>query len=336
MLTHINVQIGGGGVIGVDIFFVLSGFLITTLLLEERHRWGRLAIGKFYGRRALRLLPALFFMLFAVAVYALLVAHGTRRGDILGEIAESALYVRNLPFWHGAIVMLGHTWSLALEEQFYLIWPWIFLLFGPRRLRSLSWCLTLLIVVGFVHRLVGLGTGHWLAVQRPDALAIGCLVALLRWQGLIPRPSSWTRIAAVVSAAIVAFLVVMNESIIPFLNRGGFTLAAICSAIVILSVTDDARTIGARLLASPPLIAVGKISYALYLWHYPVYFVVREHGSAIPGPVQVFLKLAISLSLAVLSFFVIEKPAARLRGSFRPGPPADRPRLRVAAPVTSD
>ena len=141
MLTHLNLQIGGGGVIGVDIFFVLSGFLITTLLLEERHRWGRLAIGKFYARRALRLLPALWFMLFGVAVYAL-VAHGTRQHDIVNEVLESALYVRNLPLWHGAAVMLGHTWALLLEEQFYLIWPLIFLLFGPRGLRSLSWCST--------------------------------------------------------------------------------------------------------------------------------------------------------------------------------------------------
>src|SRR5262245_18261071 len=128
MHTHLAIPVGDGGISGVDVFCVLSGFLITTLLLVERERWYRVALGRFYARRALRLFPALAFVLLGVGFYAALIAPMSRRGDMAAELAESAFYVRNLPFFHTPGLLLPHTWSLSLEEQFYLVWPCIFLL----------------------------------------------------------------------------------------------------------------------------------------------------------------------------------------------------------------
>ena len=188
--VHTHPRLVPAGSIGVDIFFVLSGFLITTLLVEELDGRGRIAVGRFYARRALRLLPALFGLLAVVTAWALLVASPDTRHNALSEVAAAASYTRNLTWWANVPgTLLGHTWSLALEEQFYLIWPVILVIcLRPRRS---STALTAIFVAGFVvvsalrmSHVVGPAA---LLIGRPDALLLGAAVALLRRD----HPQQW-------------------------------------------------------------------------------------------------------------------------------------------------
>ena len=133
--VHTHPRLVPGGSIGVDAFFVLSGFLITTLLVEELDTRGHISSGRFYARRALRLLPALAGLLFVVTGWAVFVAAPNTRHNALLEVAAAASYTRNFTWWsHVPGTLLGHTWSLAVEEQFYLVWPVLLgLSLRPRR-----------------------------------------------------------------------------------------------------------------------------------------------------------------------------------------------------------
>ena len=164
-----------GGGFGVDVFFVLSGFLITTLLLEERAETGRISLGSFYVRRALRLFPALLAVLAAVAFYAYAFADPQLRDDLLAEAAYAITYTTNFGWLHGLNdAWLGHTWSLALEEQFYLLWPPTLLVIVSRLgRRTLGPLLTVAVVACFVARLAGAVGPYYVLTQRPDALLVG-------------------------------------------------------------------------------------------------------------------------------------------------------------------
>jgi peptidoglycan/LPS O-acetylase OafA/YrhL len=299
----------GGGGAGVTLFFVLSGFLITSLLLAEKARYGRVDLRAFYVRRALRLFPALAAALIVVALLAVtgLMPQDARAGvDYRIVLAGVVCYVANWVAVAGQpIGMLGHTWSLAVEEQFYILWPALLLL-GLRLGRRWFAMIVLLLIFadtpyrlildlngGFMHVFVGTDT-------RGDALLFGCVLALLetRWH----VATGWVGIAGVLALAATwpgDPGLGLQVLFIPAAAMASTLAVAGCPAI----------------LAWRPLAFIGKISYGLYLWHG---LVIWWH---LPWPVAVPL----SIGIACVSYFVLEQRFLRLKdryGRVRPPAPA--------------
>jgi peptidoglycan/LPS O-acetylase OafA/YrhL len=333
---HTGANWAVGGYIGVDVFFVLSGFLITTLLLREYERQKHIALGRFYARRALRLLPAVF------AVCAFVLIHGPQlpgavnvRGLHNGVIG-TVFYFSN---WQAAFNLLPlytlteHTWSLAIEEQFYLFWPPILALllwrrFGERKL------LTVLAVLA-------LGSAIWRGVLwsggasqfrvyygsdvRADALLIGCALAVLRYYGRLP--SRISRAALPAGATLVAFVVLVRLSD-GWLYYGGLTLAALATAFLIAALVVAPDSAAGRLLSLSALRGLGRISYGLYLWHWPVFLILNPGELGLAWlPAQV-VRISVSIAVAIASYFLIERPFLRLRHRFDPGRPIGAQQLR--------
>jgi len=294
ILTHAGVPyLGQAGAVGVTMFFVLSGFLITRLLLEEQQRSGRINFRRFYVRRVRRLLPALLTLLFLDGLVR------AASGQSLIPVALAASYMSNIaPSAFGVMFReLEHTWSLSLEEQFYLLWPVLLVLLVRTRYAMLA------LVTGVIASAairVGLWAGGADAARiyiapdtRADALIVGCLLGFTIHT--IHRPGRITATAAAVTlAAFCTFgYVGILWALLP---------AAACAAVLIAWSLDHRGW-----LASRPLVFVGRISYGLYLWHYPVALVVRHHLGVAGLPVTV----AISVVLAVMSWYCVELPFMR-------------------------
>jgi peptidoglycan/LPS O-acetylase OafA/YrhL len=291
---------GGGGGVGVALFFVLSGYLITSLLLAERERVGRVDLRAFYVRRALRLFPALAAVLLVVAILAILglvptpASQGVDYPIVeLGVIAYGANW---LVVAGQNIGLLGHTWSLAVEEQFYVLWPAILLLclrFGRARLAFVLLALVFLDVPyrllldlngGLMHVFVGTDS-------RGDALLLGCVLALLgtRWHPIV----GWLGLVGVAAVAVSW--------------PGDPGLGAQILFIPVAAIVSTLAVAGCpAALAWRPLAFVGKISYGLYLWHG---LLIWWH---LPWPVAVPL----SIGIACGSYYVLERPFLRLKDRF--------------------
>jgi peptidoglycan/LPS O-acetylase OafA/YrhL len=320
-----------GGFLGVEIFFVISGFMITSVLLEEVRGAGRVSLPMFYARRALRLLPTLIVVLAAVALYAALFpGRPSARG--LGRDGVGALfYYANWIFAHTGIAghLLVHTWSLSVEEQFYLLWPPLlaFLIVrgaGSRVLLTVTLCG---IVVSAAERLL------WFGHVRPDRLyfgtdtridgiLIGCALAVIAYAGWLPKSATVTsalRVVAVVGTIGVVVAMLRVERLDAVLYRGGFTAVALASAAVITLVVVAPEGVMARALSTPPLTAIGRMSYGLYLWHLPIFYFVLEADPYAPHALRMTLSIAISLVVATLNHRFVEQPFLALKDRFRPG-----------------
>jgi peptidoglycan/LPS O-acetylase OafA/YrhL len=328
--VHTHPRLVPGGSIGVDIFFVLSGFLITTLLVEELDHRGRVSIGRFYIRRALRLLPALFGLLGAVALWALVVASPETRHNALQEILAAGSYTRNLTWWARTPgTMLGHTWSLALEEQFYLVWP-LLLTLCMRPRRSSTW-LAVVFAGAFVLLSV-LRTSHVVGpgaffIGRPEALLLGAALALGRRDSGRHRVSSWIGAAARRRAAPAVIVGLAGLVAIAAWDAGdapfgiGYTLAALAAAVLIygLVVSDDRGP--SSVLAWRPAVALGRVSYGFYLWHLPVLRWTDDRLVGEPAIVRIAVGFALTLAATLTSYRLIERPALRLKDRFAASAP---------------
>lgn len=273
-----------GGDTGVDLFFVLSGFLITRLLIEERERTGRTNLGRFYTRRARRLFPAL----------AVLVAVCAWSPGVLWVVA----YMANVGRIGGALVggPLEHTWSLAIEEQFYAVFPLVFV--GLSRLRRPAVFVGLAIVAVVLHRVALEGDG-WLRSTagtdtRADALLIGCLAAMTI--GHLARVR-WAAPAAVVAVGLVVHVFTADD-----LTSLGFTVVAAGWLVVLLWAVDARGWITAA-----PLRWLGRMSYSLYLWHYPVTWALRGGDMTAGSPVVTLVAIAGSVAASVSSYRLVER-----------------------------
>jgi peptidoglycan/LPS O-acetylase OafA/YrhL len=299
------------GAKGVDLFFGISGFLITARLIEEHERRGRIGLGGFYVRRFCRILPPYFVLLafFALAAATGLLAISRR------ELLASAVFLRNyvgLP--EGSGWYTGHLWSLAVEEHFYLLWPTLLTLFGPPRARR--WVIALAIAVAawrvadFRLDLVGQalpGTSFYVRTDtRLDSLFWGCWAALLVHhapsRAVLERaltPAVWY----VIIAALLA-----NWYVAPPLELLWQSL--LIAAALTGTVLRPAALPG-RMLEAAPLRWVGRISYSLYLWQQP--FLVGAHGELPLGALQHLpLNLVALFAVAAASYYLVERPMIRV------------------------
>lgn len=283
------------GVAGVVLFFVLSGFLITSLLLEEHARTGGISLPAFWLRRVRRLGPALAIWLVVVAPLWLWL----RPDEPTGLNAISTLfYVAN---WRHAAVgeemgVFGGMWSLSIEEQFYLVWPVILarvLIRWPRLVAPTMLAAAVLIVA--LRFTVADAWLPWFFATplRLDAIALGCALSAWYVSGRRLKVAWWSAVPFLVVALVMVSL--------PTLLTLTTTLAAVAGVLLVGAVADD----GASWLRWRPLRELGRISYGLYLWHAPVFLLV---GDSVPGPVGWALMTVASIAVAMASYRWVERP----------------------------
>ncbi len=349
---HLQLGWASGGYLGVDLFFVLSGFLITTLLLEEWAGAGRISLAAFWGRRARRLLPALFLVVGALGLY--LVLNGAFGGPganglvdlsgLRGDAISTLLYVNN---WHSIFAHqsyfaqfsapspLQHTWSLAIEEQFYLVWPIVVLLlfrFARRAWRSTGLVLT--VCLGLASSLLMAilftpGADPTRAYYGTDTrlfdLMAGATLAFVAASRPQPDPRACRTLHFVGPAAAVVLAVFWVTAGTPrglptnFMFEGGFLICAALGALVV----SDARLAEpgrfSRALAWAPLHFIGTISYGIYLWHWPVIVYLSGARTGLSAWPLDLLRVAVTLALSTASYYLVERPIRRAqpRGSVR-------------------
>ena len=338
VLFHARLLGFSGGYVGVDVFFVLSGFLITGLLIREFSDTGRVSLRDFYARRARRLLPAAAVALAVTAIASAFLLPPLRFADVGGDIVAAALYASNIRFAAQAIDYLGselapspvlHFWSLGVEEQFYLFWPAMLTIVAGgafaagRRASGLRRVgITLAVVLG-----VSLVASIWLTVvQQPLAffslptraweLALGGLLALPLARTLVPArlgsSLAWVGVGLVVAAALV-----IGPST-PFPGVAAL-LPTVGSALVIAGGLPTGGAAGpGPLLALPPMRYLGRISYSLYLWHWPIIVLPEAAFGSLPAPVRVGLA-GLAVVVAAASYRWVEEPIRHGRAaSIRP------------------
>lgn len=311
-----------GGHLGVDVFFVLSGWLITTLLVNELSATGRLALGHFYWRRAKRLLPPLVIAV-ALAIVVAAAAWPASLADTEKQGVAALLYLGNwavLDGWaHSGL--LSHTWTLGIEEQFYAVWPLVILVvlrYGGRRLACVL--AGSLAVLGVAHEvLVG---GAWVAESRGSGLLVGAALALaadgwwLRW------PRAWRAMTPIAAACLVTLLVAGSEVFWP--------LVVLASAVIVPSLGSHRTSRVSQALAWAPLVWLGRRSYALYLLNLPLTALLLPAFGY--GPVLLITAGILSVFGAAASWRYIEAPLAA-RGRGRNAASGSVRRVRPVAPV---
>jgi len=340
-----------GGYLGVDLFFLLSGYLITALLIAEVTGTGRIDLIAFWGRRARRLLPALFLVLAAVALYCVVFAEPTELGQIRGDALATIGYVANWRFivngfdyWSlfRAPSPLEHTWSLAIEEQFYILWPLVvmaLLRIGRRgRLDAASVARRVFLGAGVLSAVfIAWAAGVWLTTYdtnrlyygtdtRAPAILIGATLAgWTAWRGTVR--SDGGRVALeVVGLGAAGFLALAWTQLDGYwLFRGGLVVCAFAGVAVVAAAAHPRRGPIARALGVRPLVALGIVSYGVYLWHWPVFVVIDTARTGLTDWALLAIRFPVTLALAVASYRWVEEPIRRGRVGFG--------RLRVATPV---
>jgi peptidoglycan/LPS O-acetylase OafA/YrhL len=329
---HSNFQSVRGAWAVMDVFFVLSGFLITTMLASEHQKTGAISISHFYSRRAVRLLPPLFITVALLAIYACFVRVNDAAQHLWGDISATVFYYADYreAFGHQSpFGFLAQCWSLAVEEQFYLVWAvlmFVALRYGNRKL---AYFFT---IVG-----IGLSVGDrmWIVLRAPvwsthvynrvyyafdtraDALFLGCLLGLIATGGHLDNWNPWAKrclaALAVVSAGLMIFILfyvhVGSESVALWY----LPVTEVASAIIITYLLIHPRSLSTRALGIPILVLVGNMSYAMYLFHWPVYVAISPFTVRWPFWMYESVRLVIIFALAIASWYLVEGPLTRWR-----------------------
>ena len=339
LLFHAGVPAAPGGYVGLDVFFVISGFLITGLLLAEVDGTRSLSLRRFFARRIRRLLPSLFVVLGFVVLAAAWIVPPVDRPSVDSDVVHANLYVANWRFAAEQIDYLSqgtqaspvqHCWSLSVEEQFYLLWPALLLaaaLWWRRRegrsLRAVA-VVPIAIVGGAslaysVLRTADIGAAAYFSTStRTWEFAAGAAVALIPARA--PRPPRWAAAAAVwLALAAIAWSAVTYDEFTPF--PGAAALVPVVAAMVIIAAgIGHADTLPARLIAVRPTRWVGRVSYSWYLWHWPLLVFAAILWGPLTSPQRAAVIL-VSAVPALIAFHLIEEPFRRARWLAR------RPRL---------
>ena len=326
LLFHAGFSWMSGGYLGVSVFFTLSGFLITSLLLTEHRATGSVQASAFYTRRARRLLPASLVCLAGVCVLAAFGAWDgitKLRRDVLGallqvfnwvKLASGESYADLTAAQAGLRRPLDHYWSLAIEEQFYWLWPLAFLgimwwcrrrQFSPTRV-VLVLVLLASIAAPVIAQVWGPDAAYWATPARISEILFGALVACLVSGREVPQRAAIAAPAGL--AALLVACVLFPDGHGPA-YQGALPLVGAVSAVMIygLQAEGPAR----RLLSSKPLVALGRISYGVYLFHWPVYVLIDRQAWDMPAAVDLALKWSITLAIALASYYAIERPVRR-------------------------
>ncbi len=330
-IHHLYRPLMPGGSFGVDVFFVLSGFLITSLLVQEWNGKGSISLKDFYIRRVLRLMPALITLILIIGGFALIFLDKTRAIATFQGIGIALSYASNWFFAFGyfsAHNPLGITWSLAIEEQFYLTWPLSLSLVLRYKLgrRWVLYLLALAIVIIPLHRkmLVMHGANvlrlYYASDTRADTLLIGCLVGLLASWNLLPpnrRLEICIKSLAAVAAVFLGYMVSTASPKVAMLYLyGGYTLVALSMGLILVVLVAWPPKVALSVLRFTPLVWIGRISYGLYLWHWPVRLFVYPKNGLPASFGQLLIVVVLSLSLTTLSYYFVEKPFLRWKKRF--------------------
>lgn len=332
---HGGVPLVGGGLLGVDVFFVLSGFLITGLLVREFTSSARIALGRFWAGRARRLLPALVILLLGVAAYAYFFSGSVDLGEIRGDSLATLFYVAN---WHYILSDQGyfalsaapspllHTWSLGVEEQYYLIWPLVALVvLRWKGSKALAWVAGVgaLCSAGLMAAMAQAGFSadrlYYGTDTRAQALMVGSVLGVLAAQGGSWRvvkkgwaATKWGKVTGALLGAGGAGWLLWAFHAYPgqdsFLYDGGFFLVALGAGAVITAVASWPRGWLALVCSWQPLRLLGRISYGVYLYHWPLFLVLDHAHTGLSGAALFAVRVGVTLVVATVSFRFIEEP----------------------------
>ncbi|MFC6707293.1 acyltransferase family protein [Flexivirga alba] len=346
LLYHAGWTILGGAFLAIDMFFALSGFLITALLLRQYDRWGTVPLLQFWAARARRLLPAMTGVVLLAGVYAKFFADPTVLGRFRMDMVSAMTFWSNWHFIHdrqsyfetgSTVSPLLHTWSLGIEEQFYIVWPllllgWLYVRRG--RLRGLPTVLAALAVGSAVlmatmyHPFSDPSNVYYNTFTRAQALICGCLLAVLLEQharrsrsvrrrnvpvilGVPLRSSAVSAVAASIGIGwlLLAPLFVNDQS--QWVFRGGFLISGVTSIGIgwHLATCRDGRI--SAILGWRPLAEVGKRVYGLYLWHWPIFLMLDQQRTGLDGVVLLALRLIVVFVVAFAFDWFVERPVRR-------------------------
>jgi peptidoglycan/LPS O-acetylase OafA/YrhL len=334
LLSHGGVTAPGFGFIAVNTFFVLSGFLITCLLIEEYDKFNGISLKYFYFRRMLRLLPALIVMLLVFLVFAFLM---DPHGRAVRELQESLFALFYFTNWADAYhigrhISLLHTWSLSVEEQFYIIWPGILLWLLSKTSRSslLCWIFLAAFISVIIRISLFVGDNTYTSGNifppdplrlllgtdtRADSLLLGCFAGVLLSSNLAPRREWFMKILKISAMASGIGLLLMgtcnNES--PWMIYFGWFLASVFAMTLIIHLVSGSQSLIRLFLENAVLVYVGEISYGLYVWHYPILIAMQQHHL----PYKNLIYLLPVFPVVLLSYYLIEKPCLRLKNQFQ-------------------
>ncbi|MGB8365037.1 MAG: acyltransferase family protein [Rhizomicrobium sp.] len=315
LLFHFHVRAFRGGFVGVDVFFVISGYLITQLIQAERAA-RRFSITHFYERRVRRIFPALFAMLTVVTIAAAFILFPVDFVRYGKSLLATAAFGSNFEFWRetGYFDVIAeekpllHLWSIAVEEQFYLLFPAILLAVGRGSRRRIIATVGAIFAASFAFSVWGVGHApsatFYLLPGRAWELMLGALLAL----GAVPGIASRTvrEILAVCGVGAIAFAIFAFSADTAF--PGPAALIPCLGAGLVIYGTSGGAMAAATILGTRPMVFVGRISYSLYLWHWPLIVFARYLDFRDPPPAQTALLIALSFGLAILSWAVIEQP----------------------------
>jgi peptidoglycan/LPS O-acetylase OafA/YrhL len=347
LVGHLGLPHIESGGVGVDIFFVLSGFLITTILRSEAESTGRISMRNFYARRVLRLAPA---MLLTVGFFALAIHH------LFNTVPWTAILIATTyaanwaeALYDANLSWLGHFWSLAIEEQYYLVWPWVILVLERTSLGMRRKAVLLLgfaaLVAAYRYAMVGIYSAERIYYgldTHMDGLILGSafsyLLPALSGEGRLRERTSRLLgyVAAPAALGGLAILIPGTTWEHPWMGRYGFALAALAAAVLIADLVAGSHSVLRRLLERRPLAYMGKISYGIYLWHLPLYRVIARVGAHEPPAVLIALKLSTTVLVAALSYHLVERRFLALKRFFgesavkNPGPPGATDAERLA------
>jgi peptidoglycan/LPS O-acetylase OafA/YrhL len=329
---HARLPFLSGGYVGVDVFFVLSGFLITSLLVREADRDGRVSLRDFYARRARRILPAATLVLVAVVVFAALELPYRAVERITADAAWAAAFLANVHFGHLGTDYFSqglppspvqHYWSLSIEEQFYLVWPGLLALLllahrkrgsgspwrlviavaGALCLASLAWCL--------VETGTDATSAYFSSLARAWELGAGMLLALAA-RRLTSIPGTVRHLLTIGGLAAIAVAVLGFDARTPFPGWHALVPVLGTVAVVAAGIGTDAVGVG-RVLTLRPITWIGDLSYSLYLWHWPVLVLWAARTGPERSRLETLALLLVILALSTASYYLVENPVRRGR-----------------------